>query len=65
MNNMDLETTPPTIEEIHPPISSPSGEISTIYMISSTTTPSSTNLTTQTFRTNEEILEAFTALEYP
>ena len=34
-------------------------------MISSATTPSSTDLTTQTFRTDEEILEALTAPEYP
>ena len=34
-------------------------------MISSATTPSSTDLTTQTFRTDEEILKAITAPEYP
>lgn len=65
MNNLDLETAPPTIEEIHPLVSSPFGEDNTIYMISSATTPSSTDLTTQTFRTDEEILEALTAPEYP
>ena len=65
MNNLDLETAPPTIEEIHPPVSSPSGEDNTIYMISSATTPSSTDLMTQTFRIDEEILEALTTPEYP
>ena len=29
MNNLDLETAPPTIEEIHPPVSSPFGEVNT------------------------------------
>ena len=61
MNNMDLEMAPLTIEEIHSLVSSPSRDVNTIYMISSTTTPSSTNLMTQTFRTDEEILEALTA----
>ena len=65
MNNLDLETAPPTIEEIHPPRSPTSREVNTIYMISSATTPSSTDLTTQTFCTDEEILEALTAPEYP
>ena len=65
MNNLDLETAPPTIEEIHPPVSSPSEEINTIYMISSVTTPSSTGLTSQTFCTDDEILEALTAPDYP
>jgi len=65
MNNLDLETAPTTIEEIYPPVSSPSGEVNTIYMISSTTTPSSTDLTTTTFHTDEEILEALTAPDYP
>ena len=65
MNNLDLETAPLTIEEIHPPVSSSSEEVNTIYMISSVTTPSSTDLTTQTFRTDEEILEALTAPDYP
>ena len=65
MNNLDLETAPLTIEEIHPPVSSSSEEVNTIYMISSVTTPSSTDLTTQTFRTDEEILEALIAPDYP
>ena len=65
MNNLDLETAPLTIEEIHSPVSSSSEEINTIYMISSAPTPSSTNLTTQTFRTDKEILEALTASDYP
>ena len=65
MNNLDLEIAPPTIVEIHPPESSSSEEVKTIYMISSTTTSSSTDLTTQTFRTDEEILEALTAPDYP
>ena len=65
MNNLDLEMAPPTIEAIHPLVSSPSGEVNTIYMISFATTPSSINLTTQTFRTNEEILKSLTAPEYP
>ena len=46
MNNLDLETAPLTIEEIHSPVSSSSEEVNTIYMISSVTTPSSTDLTT-------------------
>ena len=41
MNNLDLEMAPLTIEVIHPPVSSPSGEDNPIYMISSATTPSS------------------------
>ena len=65
MNNLDLETAPLTIEEIHPLVSSSSEEVNTIYMISFVITPSSTNLTTQTFRTDEEILEALTAPDYP
>ena len=65
MNNLDLETAPPTSEEILPPVSPPFEEINTIYMISSAPTPSSTDLTTQTFHTDEEILEALTAPEYP
>ena len=65
MNNPDFEMAPPTSEEILPPVSPPFEEINTIYMISSATTPSSTDLTTQTFRTDEEILEALTAPEYP
>ena len=64
-SDLDLETTQPTIEEIHPPVSSHSEEINTIYMISSAPTPSSTDLTTQTFRTDKEILEALTASDYP
>ena len=63
--NPDLETAPPTSEEILPPVSPPFEEINTIYMISSAPTPLSTDLTTETFRTDEEILEALTALEYP
>ena len=65
MNNPDLEMAPPTSEEILPPVSPPFEEINTIYMISSTPTPSSTDLTTQNFCTDEDILEALTASEYP
>ena len=65
MTHLDLETTSPIIVEIHPPDSSSSEEIKTIYMISSVTTPLSTDLTTRSFRTNEEILEALTAPNYP
>ena len=64
-SDLDLETTQLPIVEIHSPVSSSSEEINTIYMISSAPTPSSTNLTTQTFRTNKEILEALTASDYP
>ena len=39
MNNLDLETAPPTIVEIHPADSSSSEEVNSIYMIPSTTTP--------------------------
>ena len=65
MNHLDLEKTSPTIVEIHPPNSPSFEEINTIYMISSVPTPPSIDLTTQTFRTDEEILEALTAPDYP
>ena len=65
MNHLDLEKTSPTIVEIHPPNSPSFEEINTIYMISSVTTTPSIDLTTQTFCTDEEILEALTAPDYP
>ena len=63
MNNLDLETAPPTIVEIQPPDSSSPEEVDTIYMISMSDhvfAPPFTfepfDLTTRVFYTYEEIL---------
>ena len=62
---LDPETSQLPIVEIHPPESSASEEFENIYMFSSVTNPSATDLTTHTFYSDEEILEALTAPDYP
>ena len=64
-SDLDPETAQLPIVEIHPPESSASEEFENIYMFSSVTTPSTTDLTTRSFYSDEEILEALTAPDYP